>query len=57
MSELEDLPEVSGLAKALKNALTETTLRIKQKQQVQHVYKSTTAFSIFMHHATVMGQA
>lgn len=58
VKELEGLPEVSSLAKSLKDALLEMASRLQQKQKVLEAYGNTGAFALFVAlHATVAGIA
>lgn len=45
VSELESLPEISTLAKVLKNALLEVMSRLQQRQQVSNVFQCSGAFA------------
>ncbi|KAK1120687.1 hypothetical protein K0M31_020493 [Melipona bicolor] len=47
VSELESLPEISTLAKVLKNALLEVMSRLQQRQQVSNVFQCSGAFANF----------
>nr|XP_031848862.1 uncharacterized protein LOC116434326 [Nomia melanderi] len=47
VSELETLPEISTLAKVLKNALLEVMSRLQQRQQVPNAFQCSGAFANF----------
>ena len=58
ITQLENLPEVSVLAKNLKAALLEMSLRLEQKQKVLAAYENSGAFALFVAlGVTVMGLA